>query len=128
MPNSKTPKYAVMPKLANQRRTMTNLLVCRQQSISGGEIARSPNSVKVRSYPPCLGGGACDDMLVSDSSLILLGARRVPMADRILIQCPGCSAKLAISDASKLGKKIRCSKCSEVFVAKAASASGAKAA
>ena len=41
------------------------------------------------------------------------------MADRILIQCPGCSAKLAISDESKLGKKIRCSKCSEVFVANA---------
>ena len=46
------------------------------------------------------------------------------MADRIQIQCPGCSAKLAISDESKLGKKIRCSKCSEVFVAKALKASG----
>lgn len=48
------------------------------------------------------------------------------MADRILVVCPGCSAKLAVADASKLGKKIRCSKCSEVFVAKAASASGSK--
>ncbi|MBC7816591.1 MAG: hypothetical protein IAG10_06865 [Planctomycetaceae bacterium] len=48
------------------------------------------------------------------------------MADRILIQCPGCSAKLAISDESKLGKKIRCSKCSEVFVAKALKSSGSK--
>ena len=46
------------------------------------------------------------------------------MADRILIQCPGCSAKLAISDESKLGKKIRCSKCSEVFVAKALNSVG----
>ena len=50
------------------------------------------------------------------------------MADRILVICPGCSAKLAVSDASKLGKKIRCSKCSEVFVAKAASASSSKSA
>ena len=50
------------------------------------------------------------------------------MADRILVMCPGCSAKLAVSDASKLGKKIRCSKCSEVFVAKAASSSGTKSA
>ncbi len=49
------------------------------------------------------------------------------MADRILIQCPGCSAKLAISDESKLGKKIRCSKCSEVFVAKALKAGGSAA-
>jgi predicted Zn finger-like uncharacterized protein len=48
------------------------------------------------------------------------------MADRILIQCPGCSAKLAITDVSKLGKKIRCSKCSEVFVAKALKPSGSK--
>ena len=50
------------------------------------------------------------------------------MAERILVMCPGCSAKLAVSDASKLGKKIRCSKCSEVFVAKAASASTTKSA
>lgn len=49
------------------------------------------------------------------------------MPDRIIIQCPGCSAKLAISDASKLGKKIKCSKCGEVFVAKAGGgAKGAK--
>lgn len=50
------------------------------------------------------------------------------MADRILVVCTGCSAKLAVSDASKLGKKIRCSKCSEVFVAKAASANATKSA
>ncbi len=49
------------------------------------------------------------------------------MSDRIIIQCPGCSAKLAISDASKLGKKIKCSKCSEVFVASAMSSGSAKA-
>ena len=48
------------------------------------------------------------------------------MSDKIFIQCPGCSAKFAISDESKLGKKIRCSKCSEVFVAKSSgSKSGA---
>ncbi len=48
------------------------------------------------------------------------------MADRILIQCPGCSTKFAISDESKLGKKIRCSKCSEMFVAKAIKSSGSE--
>lgn len=48
------------------------------------------------------------------------------MADNIVIQCPGCSKKLAVSDASKLGKKIRCSKCSEVFVAKPLNAAGSK--
>ncbi len=49
------------------------------------------------------------------------------MSDRIIIQCPGCSAKLAISDAGKLGKKIKCSKCAEVFVAKAMSSGSAEA-
>ena len=34
---------------------------------------------------------------------------------------------MAISDASKLGKKIKCSKCSEVFVAKAMSSGSSKA-
>lgn len=39
------------------------------------------------------------------------------MADRISVSCPECSTKLVISDDSKLGKKIRCPKCSQVFVA-----------
>lgn len=67
---------------------------------------------------------ACDDMLFAFALPSI--ERRCRMADRILIQCPGCSAKLAISDASKLGKKIRCSKCSEVFVAKALKPGGSK--
>ena len=41
------------------------------------------------------------------------------MANRVVVQCPSCSTKLSISDTSKLGKKIRCSKCSEIFVAEA---------
>ncbi len=50
------------------------------------------------------------------------------MAERILIQCPGCSTKLGLSDSSKLGKKIRCSKCKEVFVAQALKAATTKSA
>jgi zinc-ribbon domain len=42
------------------------------------------------------------------------------MAARVSIECPGCSARLNLADASKLGKKIKCPKCAEVFVAKAA--------
>lgn len=41
------------------------------------------------------------------------------MVDRISVRCPECSTKLAVSDESKLGKKIRCPKCSQVFVAEA---------
>ena len=48
------------------------------------------------------------------------------MTDRILIQCPHCSTRLSIVDENKLGKRIRCSKCSEVFVAKAIKAAGSK--
>lgn len=50
------------------------------------------------------------------------------MAGRVIVECSSCSAKLGLPDESKLGKKIRCPKCSEVFVATAAKASGAKAA
>ena len=42
------------------------------------------------------------------------------MAGRVSIECPGCSAKLNLPDSSKLGKKIKCPKCAEVFVAKVA--------
>jgi hypothetical protein len=42
------------------------------------------------------------------------------MAGRIPVQCPGCLATLNLPDSSKLGKKIRCPKCSDVFVAEAA--------
>lgn len=42
------------------------------------------------------------------------------MAARVSVSCPGCLAKLNLPDESKLGKKIRCPKCSDVFVAKAA--------
>ena len=41
------------------------------------------------------------------------------MAGKVSIECPACAAKLNLSDSSKLGKKIRCPKCSEVFVAEA---------
>jgi len=41
------------------------------------------------------------------------------MASRISVSCPGCLAKLNLSDSSKLGKKIKCPKCSDVFVAEA---------
>lgn len=41
------------------------------------------------------------------------------MAGRISVSCPGCLAKLNLSDSSKLGKKIKCPKCSDVFVAEA---------
>lgn len=39
---------------------------------------------------------------------------------KVAIECPGCQARLNLPDASKLGKKIRCPKCSESFVAEAA--------
>jgi hypothetical protein len=39
------------------------------------------------------------------------------MPARITIACEHCGAKLALADDSKLGKKIKCPKCSEVFVA-----------
>lgn len=38
------------------------------------------------------------------------------MTDRIPVQCSSCNARLSVADESKLGKKIRCPKCSEVFV------------
>ena len=37
------------------------------------------------------------------------------MAGKISFACPGCSAKFSVTDKSKLGKKIRCPKCQEVF-------------
>ncbi len=76
---------------------------------------------------PALGGRITHGMLITVSSSLPHRIERKLMPDRIIIQCPGCSAKLAISDASKLGKKIKCSKCSEVFVAKAAARGGTKA-
>ena len=39
------------------------------------------------------------------------------MASRVTVECPSCEAKLNLPDASKVGKKIKCPKCSEVFVA-----------
>ena len=39
------------------------------------------------------------------------------MAGKISIECPACAAKLNLPDSSKLGKKIKCPKCSEIFVA-----------
>ncbi len=41
------------------------------------------------------------------------------MADRISVECPGCLAKVTLPDSSKLGKKVKCPKCSDVFVAEA---------
>jgi len=38
---------------------------------------------------------------------------------KVSIACPGCSAKLNLADRSKLGKRIKCPKCAEVFVAEA---------
>lgn len=42
------------------------------------------------------------------------------MAAKVSIECPACAARLNLADSSKLGKKIKCPKCSEVFVAEAA--------
>ncbi|HEY4263127.1 MAG TPA: hypothetical protein VGM98_23395 [Schlesneria sp.] len=42
------------------------------------------------------------------------------MADRISVECPGCLAKVTLPDSSKLGKKVKCPKCSDIFVAEAA--------
>ena len=41
------------------------------------------------------------------------------MAGKISVECPSCLAKLSLPDSSKLGKKIRCPKCSETFVPEA---------
>ena len=38
------------------------------------------------------------------------------MASKISFECPACSSKLSVSDSSKLGKKIKCPKCKEVFL------------
>ena len=38
---------------------------------------------------------------------------------KVSVECPGCFAKLNLPDRSKLGKKIKCPKCAEVFVAEA---------
>ena len=38
---------------------------------------------------------------------------------KVSIECPGCFAKLNLPDRSKLGKKIKCPKCAEIFVAEA---------
>ena len=40
------------------------------------------------------------------------------MAGKTAVECPACSARLNLSD-DKLGKKIRCPKCAEVFLAEA---------
>ena len=39
------------------------------------------------------------------------------MAEKVSIECPACAARLNLADRSKLGKKIKCPKCSEIFVA-----------
>lgn len=39
------------------------------------------------------------------------------MSERVVVECPNCFAKLALADETKLGRKLRCKKCSEVFVA-----------
>ena len=41
------------------------------------------------------------------------------MAGKISVECPSCLAKLNLADSSKLGKKIRCPKCTEVFTPEA---------
>ncbi len=38
---------------------------------------------------------------------------------KVSVECPGCFAKLNLADRSKLGKKIKCPKCAEVFVPEA---------
>ena len=38
---------------------------------------------------------------------------------KVSVECPGCFAKLNLPDRSKLGKKIKCPKCAEIFVAEA---------
>ncbi len=38
---------------------------------------------------------------------------------KVSVECPGCAAKLNLPDRSKLGKKIKCPKCEEIFVAEA---------
>ncbi|MCX7407672.1 MAG: hypothetical protein NTZ32_06265 [Planctomycetales bacterium] len=38
---------------------------------------------------------------------------------KVSVECPGCGAKLSLPDRSKLGKKIKCPKCSDAFVAEA---------
>lgn len=43
------------------------------------------------------------------------------MPDPVAIECPACLATLKVPD-DKLGKKIRCPKCSEIFVAEASEA------
>ena len=37
------------------------------------------------------------------------------MPSKVTFECPGCLAKLSAPDKSKLGKKIKCPKCQEVF-------------
>lgn len=39
------------------------------------------------------------------------------MPESITIKCPQCSAKLRLSDPARLGKKLKCPKCKNVFVA-----------
>lgn len=41
------------------------------------------------------------------------------MAEKITIECPACLARLNLSDPSKLGKKIKCPKCQEIFTSEA---------
>ncbi len=38
---------------------------------------------------------------------------------KVSVECPGCFAKLNLADRNKLGKRIKCPKCAEVFVAEA---------
>jgi len=38
------------------------------------------------------------------------------MASKITFACPDCGATLSVSDRSKLGKKIKCPKCQEIFI------------
>jgi predicted Zn finger-like uncharacterized protein len=43
------------------------------------------------------------------------------MSAPVPVECPHCGARLKLSDASKLGKNVRCPKCKEFFVAGSAS-------
>lgn len=42
------------------------------------------------------------------------------MSHRVQVECPNCESPLTLTDESKLGRKVRCPECSEVFVAEVA--------
>ncbi|MGC3961510.1 MAG: zinc-ribbon domain-containing protein [Verrucomicrobiota bacterium] len=53
------------------------------------------------------------------NSFVWLTAKENAMASRILVQCPECFTKLSLPDSNRLGKKIKCGICGEVFIAEA---------